>query len=249
MQDKVKVIGIDCATEAKKVGLAMGVYRDRSITLLETKLGSDGNSIVEIIKDWIQEDDKVVLAIDAPLGWPEDLGKSLCNHLAGQALAVNSNLMFRRETDRFIKDKVKKQPLDVGADRIARTAYAALKILGELQLFINNKIEMAWDPEKLNGVAVIEVYPAATLQCYGIRNVGYKAKEQEAQRDDILNELKRVMDIRCNSLQMRQNADVLDSAVCLLAAKDFLNGDAYLPIDFEKAEKEGWIWVKNIHPE
>ena len=108
---------------------------------------------------------------------------------------------------------------------------------------------MAWDPEKLNSVAVIEVYPAATLQCYGIRNVGYKAKEQEAQRVDILNGLRKVMDIRCNSLQMRQSADVLDSAVCLLAAKDFLNGDVYFPSDSEQAKKEGWIWVKNIHLE
>lgn len=248
MQGNVKVIGMDCATEAKKVGLAMGAHRDRSISLLETKFGSDGYSISEIIKSWIQKDDKVILAIDAPLGWPEDLGNSLCHHLAGQALAVEPNLMFRRETDRFIKKTLGKQSLDVGADRIARTAYAALKILGELQLSIKNKIELAWNPEKLNQVSVIEVYPAATLQCYGIQSVGYKAKEQEVQREDILNGLIKAMDIRCDSQQMRQSADVLDSAVCLLAAKNFLNGDVYFPRNLEKAKKEGWIWVKNIHP-
>ena len=107
----------------------------------------------------------------------------------------------------------------------------------------------AWDPEKLNQISAIEVYPAATLQCYGIRNAGYKAKEQEAQRNDILNGLLKVMDIQCNLLQIRKSADVLDSAVCLLAATNFLNGDVCFPSDSEKAKKEGWIWVKNIHPE
>lgn len=244
MQGKVTVIGMDCATDARKVGLAMGVYGDHGIALLKTKLGSDGNSVAEIIKSWIHEDDTVIISIDAPLGWPENLGNSLYRHLAGQTLSVDSNLMFRRETDRFIKKALGKQSLDVGADRIARTAHAALKIIGELQLAINNKIEMAWNPEKLNKVAVIEVYPAATLQCYGIRSVGYKEKEQTAERDDILIGLSKVMDIQCDLLHMRQSADVLDSVVCLLAAKDFLNGNVYFPDDLEKAKKEGWIWVK-----
>lgn len=244
MQGNVKVIGMDCATDTKKVGLAMGAYSNHGIALLETKIGSDGNSIAEIIKNWIQQDDKVIFAIDAPLGWPENLGNSLYHHFAGQKLSVESNLMFRRETDRFIKIALGKQPLDVGADRIARTAHAALRIIGEVQLAINNKVEMAWNPDKLNQISVLEVYPAATLQCYGIRSGGYKEKGQNAQRDEILNGLRKVMDIRCDSIQMRQNADVLDGVVCLLAAKDFLNGDVYFPSDIDKAKKEGWIWVK-----
>ena len=169
-----------------------------------------GNSIAEIIKSWIQEDDKVIFAIDAPLGWPENLGTSLYYHFAGQELSVEANLLFHRETDRFIKKSLGKQPLDVGADRIARTAHAALKIIGEVQLAINSKIEMAWNPEKLNKISVIEVYPAATLQCYGIRSGGYKEKEQRAQRDDILSGLRKILDIRCDSLHILQNADVLD---------------------------------------
>lgn len=53
MQAIVKVIGIVCSADAKKVGLAMGEYRNRGISLFETKFGSDGNSIAEIIADWI----------------------------------------------------------------------------------------------------------------------------------------------------------------------------------------------------
>lgn len=141
MQSNVKVIGMDCATEPKKVGLAMGIYNDRDIALLETKYGTEGKSIAEIIASWIREDDKVILAIDAPLGWPENLGNSLYRHFAGQALSVEPNIMFRRETDEFIKKTLRKQPPDVGADRIARTAHKALEIIDELQLAINKKID------------------------------------------------------------------------------------------------------------
>lgn len=249
MEDIINVIGMDCATDPKKVGLAMGVYRNHGISLLETKFGSDGNSIAEIIADWIKTDDKVIFAIDAPLGWPKDLGDSLSNHLAGQTLSVDSNLLFRRETDRFVKKILGKQPLDVGADRIARTAHAALKIIGELQLAINKKITMAWSPEKLDSFSVIEVYPAATLQCYGIRNSEYKKNGQKDEREDILKGLEKVMKIQCEMRQMIQSADVLDSAVCLLSARDFLNGDVYFPNDIDKAKKEGWIWVKKFFDE
>jgi hypothetical protein len=48
--------------------------------------------------------------------------------------ATAANAMFRRTTDLFIQQKLKKTPLDVGADRIARTAYAALAILGTLRV-------------------------------------------------------------------------------------------------------------------
>jgi len=44
-----------------------------------------------------------------------------------------SNAMFRRTTDLFIQTTLKKTPLDVGADRIARTAYATVAVLGNLR--------------------------------------------------------------------------------------------------------------------
>ncbi len=98
---------------------------------------------------------------------------------------------------------------------------------------------MAWNPYNIYTVAVIEVYPAATLQCYGIRNIGYTEKGQRAEREEILKGLGLVMEIQCDSQVMIQSADVLDSSVCLLAAKDFLNGDVYFPDDIKRSKKEG----------
>ena len=36
----------------------------------------------------------------------------------------------------------------------------------------------------------------------------------------------------------------LDAGFCILAAVDFLRGDAMEPEDQQKAWKEGWIWVR-----
>ena len=45
---------------------------------------------------------------------------------------------------------------------------------------------------------------------------------------------------------LEKNADALDSAVCLLAAKDFIEGNVYYPENISLAKKEGWIWVRRM---
>ena len=117
--------------------------------------------------------------------------------------------MFRRETDWFIKKALGQQPLDVGTDRIARTAYAASKILGELQLSIKKEIELVWDPDKLNRFSVIEVYPAATLQCYEIQSVGYKGVDvypPSLTEDDIAHLFKRFY--TCNKARNQESTGI-----------------------------------------
>jgi hypothetical protein len=42
---------------------------------------------------------------------------------------------------------------------------------------------------------------------------------------------------------MTTTGDTLDSVVCLLAAKDFLDGRAVAPENRTLASQEGWIWV------
>jgi hypothetical protein len=52
------------------------------------------------------------------------MGRCLTNHRAGQSIEVSPNEFLRRETDRSIHRRLGKRLLDVGADRIARTAHA-----------------------------------------------------------------------------------------------------------------------------
>jgi hypothetical protein len=44
------------------------------------------------------------------------LAETLINYRAGMAIETPPNAMFRRPTDVFIQQKLKKTPLDVGAD-------------------------------------------------------------------------------------------------------------------------------------
>ena len=43
---------------------------------------------------------------------------------------------------------------------------------------------------------------------------------------------------------MLQNADVLDAALCVVAALDFLSGEGMPPDEPKVARREGWIWVR-----
>jgi predicted nuclease with RNAse H fold len=133
--------------------------------------------------------------------------------------------------------------LDVGADRIARTAYTAVNILSELRQITRKEINLVWNKD-FNGIGVIEVYPAATLSCYSINNKNYKKPIQKEARIEIRKKLSKQLEISCDTKLIEENADALDSAICLLAAKDFLNGHVYYPGDIDIAQKEGWIWVR-----
>jgi hypothetical protein len=132
----------------------------------------------------------------------------------------------------------------VGADRIARTAHAALRLLAAIRERTGYPIPLAWIPAFDGPVAAIEVYPAATLKATGIRASGYKKPRNKAERREIVRVIRGrihvsedVAEVLCG------NADVLDAAICSLAGLDFIRGKAFTPEDWDEAVREGWIWV------
>ena len=88
----------------------------------------------------------VLIALDAPLGWPQALAETLPAHFAGKAPRSKANKMFRRRTDEVVQEKLKKQPLDVGADKIARATHAALQFLGSIREATGLAVPLAWSP-------------------------------------------------------------------------------------------------------
>ena len=187
-----------------------------------------------------------VLAIDAPLGWPRALGSVLPAHRAGQLLAGDPNLLFRRLTDREVQREHRLTPLDVGADRIARTAVAALQLLVALRRRLGCEIPLLWSP-RAAGVGAIEVYPAATLTARGHSRIGYK--KDPALRRALIDALASELGITAKAPQaaeMQARDHGLDAALCVLAGADFLAGRARGPdpAQRETAEFEGWIWVR-----
>ncbi|MCP4993084.1 MAG: DUF429 domain-containing protein [Gammaproteobacteria bacterium] len=238
------IIGIDCATDPKKVGLARGFVTASGIAVDRVGKVQRGQSIDSLVCQWVGDSNKVLLAIDAPLGWPAPMGDSLANHKAGDAISTEPNLLFRRETDRFIKQTIGKQPLDVGADRIARTAHSALKLIGDISAMKGCSIPLAWNAELELGVSAIEVYPAATLKVSGYRFDKYKKKENRDERLEIIEALKADMDLQVDTTPMANDDDALDAVVCVLAGYHFIKGECIAPENGPLAKKEGWIWVK-----
>lgn len=245
---KIRLVGIDCATKDEKVGVAFGEFRDGLLDVFEAFACTKEKSAANRISAWIANGTRpALLSIDAPLGWPQKLALVLAKHRAGEALDINAHDMFRRATDRFVQKELKKTPLDVGADRIARAAHSALQLLVDLRRGLSLPIPLAWTWPPTEHVSAIEVYPAATLRAYDFRSGGYKKQDQIQARTEIIDSLATVAQISpVASKDMIANADALDATVCLLAAKDFLIGKALPPQNLSLAEVEGWIWTRPL---
>jgi hypothetical protein len=241
----VRVIGIDCATQDSKVGLAFGCATDRVLRIDEVHVCSPEGPARRRVANWMSDDSApTLLGIDAPLGWPVALGPALQNHRAGAPIGIEANKLFRRETDRFIQSSLGVTPLDVGADRIARTAHAAIRLVAQISQDLHRPLPLAWGTPLVHPASIIEVYPAATLRSYGLPHRQYKSREDTAVRERILRGVAELAILPQDMGSMLRSADALDAAICMLATFDFVRGLAIPPKDFDLAQVEGWIWAR-----
>jgi predicted RNase H-like nuclease len=236
------VIGVDCATDPKNVGLARGLWKSGSLRITDITNGQL-HPPDEILGEWVSDSRDCLLAMDAPLGWPSGFGHTLANHMAGMPFHKQPNSFFRRATDRFVHRELGKMPLDVGADRIARTALSALQLLEALARKTGHAIPLAWKAE-ISGIAAIEVYPAGTLRASHVQSSGYKRADQIESRRKILAWLGSELGLPEDLSLPLEDPDALDAMLCVLAGGDFLAGKTYPPDDLSLAKKEGWIWVR-----
>jgi hypothetical protein len=241
---KTIIVGVDCATEAKKIGLAKGLFSNGQLQIVDAGCGGSRERLLSLLADWIRTESRVLLALDALLGWPIALGKSLVTHTAGTPLSGTAESLFRRETDRLVTEHCRKRPLDVGADRIARTAHAALKLLGELAEIIAQAIPLAWETDFSSAWLQSRFTPQQPSWGSGIRCSQYKKPEHVHVRRDMISKLSEHIDISIDSSVLVHDANVLDAVICGLAGADFLRGDALHPFNPTLAKNEGWIWAK-----
>lgn len=243
--DSHTLIGIDCAAQPGNVGIAIGEIVD-GVVVIE-RLYAGHKDPAAIVAGAIEA--PALLAFDSPLGWPADLGTTLATHRAGDPVVIEPNTLFRRETDRFVRRAIGKQSLDVGADRIARTAHAALGLLADVRERSGLPIDVAVSQSDRADALCFEVYPAATLRSHAIEARGYKGRRPEnidarLTLIDALMPRLRIDDAIIDTAVASD--DALDAAICCLSAADFLAGECYEPEDPELAAKEGWIWVRRI---
>lgn len=240
-QDTI-VIGIDAAVAIKNRAATFGRF-SHSKQVVDGLIAATAHSVAEYISEGASRY-RVLLAIDAPLGWPDSMRQELCSHRAGAVLEAEPDRFFRRETDRWIKRVVGQQPLDIGAGWIARTAYAALSLLEEVREMTDLKIPLVWSRD-FKEVGCIEVYPAATLKAYGAICRGYK--RSEAAKGVRKGLVRRFASSMADVVQERAHASdhVFDAAICTIAGFDFLAGTCLKPRDRDLAHREGWIWVRD----
>lgn len=244
----LRLIGVDVATQPKNVGLALCTLSNRELQLEHVTAHSTWPNIDRQLADWLEPmaGPPTLLAIDAPLGWPATLAQTLHTHCAGAPIPPTANALFRRNTDNVVAKALGKRPLDVGADRIARTAHAALQLLSRLREVHALEIPLAWRPGSIATTCTIEVYPAGTLVSRALPSSGYKGTSAEATtiRRQIIDGIEAELKPRDELIDLMSSSDhLLDAALCCLAAGDFVDARVIEPEDPEIAKQEGWIWV------
>jgi predicted nuclease with RNAse H fold len=241
VSDDTIVIGIDAAVAVKNRAATVGRFgQARQVCGV---IAATAHGIGEHIRESTSRS-RVLLAIDAPLGWPDAMRLEISSHRAGGALDAEPDRFFRRECDRWVKRVIGQQPLDVGADRIARTAHAALSLLNEVRRITRLEIPLVWSKD-FEGVGCIEVYPAATLKAYGAVCRGYKRSEAAKRvREDLV---RRFASSMADVVQRQALASdhVFDAAICTVAGFDFLADTCLKTRDEALAGREGWIWVRD----
>jgi len=166
----MRIVGVDCATKFERTGISIADFSEGILTVRECGTCVKGASPEKYLYPALRDDSSALIALDSPLGWSSALGRNLVEHKAGRPISDESNTLFRRLTDRTVREKLGKTPLEVGADRIARTARTALSFIGGLEKLIGREIPLAWDPEFKGGIQAIEVYPAGTLRAESLSN-------------------------------------------------------------------------------
>ena len=104
--------------------------------------GNSVDSVAGTISEWITENQPNLIAMDAPLGWPALLGGCLHSHKAGEHVAIESDMLFSRITDKIVREKTGKKPLEIGADKIARAARSALSLSNNLRALTGDLIPL-----------------------------------------------------------------------------------------------------------
>jgi predicted RNase H-like nuclease len=241
---KTRIIGVDCAVNEKNVGIAAGdLHSDKLVVFSAIECGR--RAARDIAAEFLIGVDQALIALDAPLGWPASLGTALASHRAGEPIVSKGHELFRRTTDEVVKRETGQQPLDVGADRIARTAVAALRLVDQVRTIVGAEIPLAWTPSG-EGIRAIEVYPAATLRQLGITPRAYKGAGHVMNRMSMLEALSRHADLREVRRPCEANGDAFDAVVCVIAGNDFLRDRCVAPANnqLSMARQEGWIWFR-----
>lgn len=238
----VRLIGVDCATVPARTGVAIGTLLNGRVEVETVIPPARDLDVAGAVAAALAGVDRAVVALDAPLGWPAALGAALTQHHPGDPITIHPDELFARATDRAIRARLGKAPLEVGADRIARTAVAALALLAAVRERTGLALPVHAAAGPLPAIAAAEVYPAALVAAGGERPRGGEAT--------LLAKRALLAAAEPGALPRHAAAlavpDALDAALCVVAAADLALGRAVPPPPALRAAaaREGWIWAR-----
>jgi predicted nuclease with RNAse H fold len=233
--------GVDLATQPAKTGLAVLRWEPGRAEVVRLQLGVTDDDVVEVAGTV----DKV--GVDCPLGWPDDFLAFLAAHAGGRLApsapedgdALRRRLAYRH-TDRVLQ-AAGHRPLSVAADRIGLTAMRAALLL--------DRLAAGGAPVDRSGAGVVaEVYPAASLQRWGLAHRGYKREGNRAARGDLVRALRAQapwLDLGAHAGLVEDSDDALDAVVAALTARAAALGRCAGPPaeHLAQARREGWVLV------
>ncbi len=237
----IRLIGVDCATVPDRTGVAVGQLTAGGLQLLAVHSPTRTLDVAGVVGEALGDHPDAILALDAPLGWPLALGAMLPHHHAGAVVEATPAALFSRATDHALHRRLGKQPLEVGADRIARTAVAALALLATVRAATGRSLPVATVTPYTGGAQAIEVYPAALVAADGHRVRGREAVAGAK----LALAATALGDSLAPHLGVATAAgDALDAILCVVAAGHHAAGRTVPPpIGLaEAARREGWIW-------
>jgi predicted nuclease with RNAse H fold len=232
--------GVDLSSQDQNTGICAIDWSNDEATVVDLELKVADRAIVDLIASA----DKV--GIDSPLGWPIAFAEAVAVHSKSGTWPADyrhgQTFDFRlRRTDYWIwKDLDLPQPLSVSTDRIALPAMRAAALLSALTERV---------PLDGSGV-VVEVYPAAALNRWGLPSRGYKGQHNHEARSALVSEFRAATDgwLTVSSPHeelCRSSDDAFDALIAALVARAAEKA-LFEPIPPEHravALREGWVAV------
>jgi predicted nuclease with RNAse H fold len=227
----LKLVGIDLSTDPGKCGVC--VLEDALITYVG--LGDSALQHPQWLLVHCAGAD--VVAIDVPFGWPKPLVDSLASYVIGVPLNRNRRQYQLRTTDLWVKQTLPlSNPKSVSTDKLGSTAIVGTNLLHDL-----SRKGFGLSPQESGAhPTVIEVYPAASLQAWGLSGM---------RKEDVIGSLKQKFAFttsKVNGKTILTNAHCFDALIATLTARAYVDGDTSDPpsdIPCDVLRAEGWIRI------
>jgi predicted nuclease with RNAse H fold len=218
-------LGIDLSSSREGTAAAVIEWNKSHMVVHVPALRCDDDQLDELI------DRADVVGIDAPFGWPKAFVEAVAGWREISWSSENRRRLQFRPTDLFVRDMLGIWPLSVSTDRIALPAMRANALL------TRHEVE-----DRSGDGKFYEVYPAATLKCWGLPHRGYKLLDPNCQniRLGILRELRAKLQFLDIPNEYASTSDVLDALIACLTARLAFQKQTVDP-QGEHVRSEGWI--------